>query len=550
MAQEVHTAFFSYCREDSEFALKLAEDLKVAGAHVWIDQLDIEPGTPWDRAVEEALTKSPRMLVVLSPVSVNSDNVRDEVSFALSRQKRVIPVLYRDCDVPFRLARLQHIDFRPDYERALRTLLRALGVELPQSSPSGVPVAVADAALSAAEAEESARQQKLEEERKLAVEQAELEKARKLAAERARLEEQRRAAAQKAAREHEQQRHDAEGRAGDEKQRREQRAAEQARLEEEARQAVERARLAQEEQERLAAEIRVRQEQLRREQQESVERRSMDLGRLEEQQQEFENKRRVAAKAAAKAPLPGEASRATPGSAASLSFLGNKRNALYLAGAAILLVVIAVTSYLFLRRGNPETPAEAKSAETTSATQAPQAQTPASQGSSTASSPANGSESAPANANPTEATGQKPPSDNSSAPTAGADQGKNKTVAATNLSTKAASTTSKLSSAEDKSGTPDRVSIPEAVSKGWIVRKVKPEYPPLARQARVQGEVVLAVVIARNGSVKSIAAESGHPMLIPAAIDAVKQWRYKPYKLDGRPVEVDTKVIVNFTLTN
>ncbi len=126
--EDVPIAFFSYCREDSDFALKLAEDLKVAGAQVWIDQLDIEPGTPWDRAVEAALTNSPRMLVVLSPVSVNSDNVRDEVSFALSRQKRVIPVLYRDCDVPFRLARLQHIDFRPDYARALSILLRALGV--------------------------------------------------------------------------------------------------------------------------------------------------------------------------------------------------------------------------------------------------------------------------------------------------------------------------------------------------------------------------------------------------------------------------------------
>ena len=58
------------------------------------------------------------MLVILSPVSVVSDNVRDEVSFALNRQKRVIPVLYRDCDVPFRLARLQHNDFRTNYARS------------------------------------------------------------------------------------------------------------------------------------------------------------------------------------------------------------------------------------------------------------------------------------------------------------------------------------------------------------------------------------------------------------------------------------------------
>lgn len=131
MLSAVPPAFFSYCRADAEFALRLAEDLKAAGANVWMDQLDIEPGTPWDGAVEEALKSSPRMLVILSPVSARSDNVRDEVSFALSRQKRIIPILYRDCDVPFRLARLQHIDFRIDYARGLKALIRTLGIEEP-----------------------------------------------------------------------------------------------------------------------------------------------------------------------------------------------------------------------------------------------------------------------------------------------------------------------------------------------------------------------------------------------------------------------------------
>jgi len=127
-------AFFSYCREDSEFALRLPEDLKGAGANVWMDQLDIEPGTPWDRAVEDALIHCPRLLIILSPISVASDNVRDEVSFALSRQKRVIPVLYRDCDVPFRVARLQHVDFRANYDRGLKTLLKVLGASQPKIS--------------------------------------------------------------------------------------------------------------------------------------------------------------------------------------------------------------------------------------------------------------------------------------------------------------------------------------------------------------------------------------------------------------------------------
>ena len=129
MAQGTPATFCSYCRDDSEFALRLAQDLKAVGANVWLDQLDIEPGMPWDRAVESAVINCPRMLVILSPTSVNSDNVRDEISFALSKQKRVIPVLYRECDIPFRLARLQHIDFRADYARGLEALLRTLGAE-------------------------------------------------------------------------------------------------------------------------------------------------------------------------------------------------------------------------------------------------------------------------------------------------------------------------------------------------------------------------------------------------------------------------------------
>lgn len=118
--------FVSYCRADGEFVLKLVEDLKAAGANVWLDQLDIPPGMLWDDAVEKALFQCPSMLVILSTVSVSSGNVRDEVSFALGRQKRIIPVLYQDCDIPFRLARLQHIDFRTNYDRAFRLLQTAL----------------------------------------------------------------------------------------------------------------------------------------------------------------------------------------------------------------------------------------------------------------------------------------------------------------------------------------------------------------------------------------------------------------------------------------
>jgi hypothetical protein len=134
--EEFPTAFFSYCRDDSKFALRLAGDLKAAGADVWLDQLDILPGQRWDRTVEDALTNCSRMLVILTPASVNSTNVMDEVSFALEAQKTVIPVLFRDCAIPFRLRRVQHIDFRADYAAGLQALIRTLSAErVPRTDP-------------------------------------------------------------------------------------------------------------------------------------------------------------------------------------------------------------------------------------------------------------------------------------------------------------------------------------------------------------------------------------------------------------------------------
>jgi hypothetical protein len=119
-------AFLSYSREDSNFVLRLAGDLKVAGAIVWLDQLEISPGEPWDRAVQDALTRCSRLLVILSPASVKSEHVMDEVSFALEEGKTVIPVIHRDCTIPFRLRRLQHADFRQDYDRGAQSLLKVL----------------------------------------------------------------------------------------------------------------------------------------------------------------------------------------------------------------------------------------------------------------------------------------------------------------------------------------------------------------------------------------------------------------------------------------
>jgi protein TonB len=95
---------------------------------------------------------------------------------------------------------------------------------------------------------------------------------------------------------------------------------------------------------------------------------------------------------------------------------------------------------------------------------------------------------------------------------------------------------------------PQRVKVSAGVTAGLRIRMVQPAYPPLARQARISGAVVLQAIIGKDGSIQKLKAVSGHPMLIPSAIDAVSQWKYKPYLLNGEPVEVETQVTVNFTL--
>jgi protein TonB len=100
-----------------------------------------------------------------------------------------------------------------------------------------------------------------------------------------------------------------------------------------------------------------------------------------------------------------------------------------------------------------------------------------------------------------------------------------------------------------KVATPQRVRVSQGVSAGLLIKRVQPNYPPLARQARIQGTVVLQAEISKDGTIQNLQLISGHPMLAPAAIEAVKQWRYKPYLLNGEPVAVDTQVQVNFTLS-
>jgi periplasmic protein TonB len=96
------------------------------------------------------------------------------------------------------------------------------------------------------------------------------------------------------------------------------------------------------------------------------------------------------------------------------------------------------------------------------------------------------------------------------------------------------------------SAPPARVS---RMMEGNLVYKVQPEYPPMARSARIQGGVVLRAIISRTGTIEHVKLLRGHPLLVKAAIDAVSQWRYRPYILNGDPVEVETEVTVNFVLS-
>ncbi len=98
------------------------------------------------------------------------------------------------------------------------------------------------------------------------------------------------------------------------------------------------------------------------------------------------------------------------------------------------------------------------------------------------------------------------------------------------------------------SSTPARVRISSDAAQSILIKRVAPKYPAMARAARIQGSIVLAVEIDKTGIPVGIQVVSGHPMLIQAAIDAVRQWRYKPYLLNGMPVDADTQVTVNFEM--
>lgn len=124
------TTFISYSRIDTDFVIDLVKDLRLAGINIWLDQKDIDIGDRWDNSVQNALLNCERLIFICSPNSVSSENVLDEVYYALGEKRKIIPILYKKCDVPFRLKRLQYIDFTQDYSQGIQKLLTLLAKEL------------------------------------------------------------------------------------------------------------------------------------------------------------------------------------------------------------------------------------------------------------------------------------------------------------------------------------------------------------------------------------------------------------------------------------
>jgi hypothetical protein len=129
------TCFLSYARADEHFALRFANDLRSLGASMWMDQLDLRPSEHWDRAIERVIRACSSVVVILSPRSVASENVADEISLAIDSGKPVIPVMIEACDLPLRITRMHLVDATRDYQTALMECFAGIGGESRGAKP-------------------------------------------------------------------------------------------------------------------------------------------------------------------------------------------------------------------------------------------------------------------------------------------------------------------------------------------------------------------------------------------------------------------------------
>jgi hypothetical protein len=137
--------FLSYSRADETVAMRFATDLRERGIPMWVDQLDIRPSEHWDRAIERAVHECRGLIVILSPRSVESDNVADEISFAIDHKKSVLPVMIERCRLPLRITRMQVIDAIGSYERALEQCVDVLTGQTPRRTSAATAKGLEDA---------------------------------------------------------------------------------------------------------------------------------------------------------------------------------------------------------------------------------------------------------------------------------------------------------------------------------------------------------------------------------------------------------------------
>jgi len=122
--------FLSYTRANKDFAIRLAKELKSEGFPIWLDTLDIPPGARWDVEVEKALVDCDIFMVIITQASSTSENVLDEIGYAIDTGKRLLPVLLEKSNIPLRLRRFQYVDFTDknfdDGVQSAKDLLRNL----------------------------------------------------------------------------------------------------------------------------------------------------------------------------------------------------------------------------------------------------------------------------------------------------------------------------------------------------------------------------------------------------------------------------------------
>jgi len=142
-SERLRRTFISYSRTNREFALELARELRSSGFNIWLDQLDIPTGARWDDEVERNLRECEIFMIILTPASTTSENVKDEIGYAIDQRKRILPVLLEECNIPLRLRRFQYVDFsKKSYEdgvESAKQLLRKLEKEPTEPIPAMLP---------------------------------------------------------------------------------------------------------------------------------------------------------------------------------------------------------------------------------------------------------------------------------------------------------------------------------------------------------------------------------------------------------------------------